>query len=222
MQKCPDILNAAPQSVQIQGVQHGEQLCKVVEASTAEPSFSSRILPDKCFIVPQILSQPNGEVHQLLCWISIHLRGWFPPWSLAFEQVGGVFFVLFSFFSLFFFFSYIVYQACHLIWKESSQSVIEHWVKWLTTERLLGSFSWWGEVGHRCPFLHRQADALRTRDAFLSISPSNQCNLCLVICCTVVPLGGGKDSEKETWLREGQGLRWEVDARKRKHTKVWK
>lgn len=96
--------------------------------------------------------------------------------------------------------------CCYLIQKEPSQSVIERWVKWSTAARFLGSFAWWGEVGHRCQFLHRQADALRTRDAFLSISPSNQCNLCLVIFCTVFP-AGEKHSEKETQQKKAR--EWE-------------
>lgn len=196
----PNMLNAAPQSVPIHRTQHSEQLCKVVEAASTKASFSLRFLLDKCFIVPQILSQPNGGVHQLLCWISIRLRGWFPPWSLASSGGGGGIGAML--------FSDIVCLLCRLIWKESSQSVIERWVKWSTAERFLGSFAWWGEVGHRCPFLHRQADALRTRDAFLSISPSNQCNLCLVIYCTVVP-AGEKHSEKETQHKKEPGSRGE-------------
>lgn len=192
--KMPNMLNAAAKSVPVHGNQHSEQLCKVAEAATAEASFSFRSLPDKCFTVPQILSQPNGGVHQLLCWIFIHLCGWFPPWSLLSRtgRVGVSFFLPFLF-------STTVCLHCRLVWKESSQSVIERWVKWSTAERFLGSLAWWGEVGHRCQFLHRQADALHTRDAFLSISPSNQCNLCLVICCTVIPTG-----EKETQQKKAR------------------
>lgn len=70
----------------------------------------------------------------------------------------------------------------------------------------LAPYAWWGEVGHRCPFLHRQADALRTGDAFLSISPSNQCNLCFVIRCTVIPAGGETQHKK---ARERQTRRCE-------------
>lgn len=212
--KCPSMLNTAPQSVPIRRIQHGEQLCKMLEAATAEASFSLHFLLDKCFIVPQILSQPNGGVHQLLCWISIRLRGWFPPWSLSSrrEQEGlwlhpppqNIFCLL-----------------RYLIRKDSSQSVIERWVKWSTAARFLGSFAWWGEVGHRCQFLHRQADALHTRDAFLSISPSNQCNLCLVIFCTVFP-AGEKNTLKKKHNKRRPGRERKVNQRIRKHPKLWK
>lgn len=132
--------------------------------------------------------------------LNFHPSSWMISPVVSLVKHGGV--GVFSFFSP----SDIVCLLRRLIWKESSQSVIERWVKWSTAERFLGSFAWWGEVGHRCPFLHRQADALRTRDAFLSISPSNQCNLCLVICCTVVP-AGEKQSEKETQQKKAR--EWE-------------
>lgn len=50
-------------------------------------------------------------------------------------------------------------------------------------------FAWWGESGHPRCFLPRQADALCTRDALPSISPTNQCNVCSVFSITVILAG---------------------------------
>lgn len=176
----PSMLNAAPPWMQNSTWWATVQKCR--------GSYSSSLvvfaLPSSTSVsqsLRSILSQPNGGVHQSLCWISIHLYGWFPSWSPR-QQWGRV-----SFFPSFVF--SIICLLCRLVWKESSQSVIERRVKWSTAESLLGSFAWWGELGHRCQFLQKQADALHTRDAFLSISPSNQCNLCLVIRCTRTPVG---------------------------------
>lgn len=208
--KMPNMLNAAPQSVPIHRTQHSEQLCKVVEAATAEASLSSPLPPRQVFHSPSDLVPAKWRSASIAL-LNFHPSSWMiSPWSLSSNWGWCVFF-----------FSYIICLLCRLVWKESSQSVIERWVKWSTAERFLGSFAWWGEVGHRCPFLHRQADALRTRDAFLSISPSNQCNLCLVICCTVVS-AGGKTLWKKKHNRKGPGSGRKVAARIRKHTKLWK
>lgn len=161
-------------------------------------SYSKSLVLLLILIPPrQVFHSPSELVPAKLRSASISLLNFHPSlWMispvvpLVENREGGVLF----FFS---FLSDIVCLLCHLVWKEPSQSATERWVKWSPAESILGSFAWWGEIGHRCQFLHRQADALRTRDAFLSISPSNQCNLCLVICCTGV-LAGEKHSEKET------------------------
>lgn len=62
-----------------------------------------------------------------------------------------------------------------------------------------------------------RADARRTRAALLSISLSNQCNLCLVMCNTVTAAAEGRKRGMEQKAWERQKKRGEV----RKGKKIW-
>lgn len=176
------MLNAAARSVPIRRPPHTEQLCKVEEGGNSGGLVLFPLPPRQVCHSPSDLVPAKTEecINCTAEFPSVFVDD-FPRGLPSGTRKGGWCFVD------------IVCLLCLLIWKDSSQSVIERWVKWSKAERFLGSFAWWGELGHRCPFLHRQADALRTRDAFLSISPSNQCNLWLVICSTVAPEGGNTE-----------------------------